>query len=1209
MPEEYEGQHLQTSKSLCNPAHSDMKDLIPLILYLSSNNMSFNMNDYHIIDGMDRFHWNVGELIEEDQLIMGVLRLCGLDNMEVMMHLLSLNEVTAQAITERLFAAAVRTESLEVIEAMLQAGIDTEMTFPGGFDEAAYQEMYVTALEFVAAHYSPKDFLKIARLFSLHNASLGQSGRESSALELAVMRHNEELVRFLVERESRISSELVKCCLNRAGNFAIARICLDLCDEINESMEFGYYQQGIRRWCSNIDPQGHCTLLGVVAMQGNTTKATMMVQHLLTRGANVDALQDLPQVGNVGTFDLAQVPFVTALGIAAADGDVPLMTIIIEAGAKVGREGSYIPYCLPPLALALFFDYRDAAELLVDWGASAENIDSFCRPREGAKSLFRQALARKNFWLCRFLLRNGYKVGEKEALANFYSADLRAMIRANDAESIQKLLQNHLLGEDSLCWISYGLVAAIDRGNCHIISLLLEARAAPDFRLIFSIGNLETAVYLDQIGLLQKLLQTNGQWILTTAIMSEKEMLVEILLQRWADYSSNSPPANTSQLGTLVKLDGGPRSFYDSEDVCYKDFVRPGRLCTTPLEAALCRGNFRLAGTLLVRGAIVKESEINALVWNAIKSDDLSRTIEFLNEVCAIQDLPTAPTAISMAISGNKVLLHLLLDSGLGVVGNPYEFSNVDPFILSKDGSENYFMMTGRDDLMMTGRDDLLMAGWWNWSHMEAPRTRCGIESKKSSISILEKAVSKSDEYSFRALLRLGVWTPEELGQALAESLEHGRKEYTSVLVKYGARLDGRGLQQTYLNLQINRTDVQSVKYLISAGCRLDYIFGSKMSSLQTAIIHQDIALVKILLAAGDVVKKVPEILKFAVERENEVIVEMLIAAGADVNDTKSLGYTSLHIAVKIKNPNLVQRLLDAGANVNGEPGLRQNNTPFQLAVMLGHHDIMKMLFLAGADINKPARVDGRTALHIAVSTKDIPLLKWLIGIGADVNVSLGFSYEATPFQLAVQEGHHEIMKLLRLAGADVNGPATSGQQTALQFAVKKEDIQLTQWLIEIGADVNGAAGPSSGRTALQYAVLQGNLELVDILLENGANVNQSPADGSGATALQFAAIQGYIGIAQKLIDRGANINATRGRLYGRTALEGAAEHGRIDMLQLLLSGGVFGESEGRREVIRAVKLAVKNGRHAASRFLKTSIGWNDSDIECYKQELFDYEE
>ncbi|KAJ5856264.1 uncharacterized protein N7529_010208 [Penicillium soppii] len=251
-----------------------------------------------------------------------------------------------------------------------------------------------------------------------------------------------------------------------------------------------------------------------------------------------------------------------------------------------------------------------------------------------------------------------------------------------------------------------------------------------------------------------------------------------------------------------------------------------------------------------------------------------------------------------------------------------------------------------------------------------------------------------------------------------------------------------------------------------------------------------------------------------------------------------------------------------------------------------------------------------KMALCEAIEYEQMALVDILLTAGVHLDEVVAPAQVSAFFQIAVKQSHHKLMDMLLLAGADVNTPATSRDMgTALQIAVEKENLQLTQWLLEIGANVNGAPWRDSGRTALQAAVLQGNLELVNKLLDMGADVNQSPADSSGATALQLAAIRGYIRIAQQLIGRGANINASRGHHFGRTALEGAAEHGRTDMLQLLLNGGSFLEGEGRRELIRAVKLAMKNERHAISRYLKSFIDWNDSDNECYQKEVFDQEE
>ncbi|KAH9211437.1 hypothetical protein DL95DRAFT_511072 [Leptodontidium sp. 2 PMI_412] len=126
------------------------------------------------------------------------------------------------------------------------------------------------------------------------------------------------------------------------------------------------------------------------------------------------------------------------------------------------------------------------------------------------------------------------------------------------------------------------------------------------------------------------------------------------------------------------------------------------------------------------------------------------------------------------------------------------------------------------------------------------------------------------------------------------------------------------------------------------------------------------------------------------------------------------------------------------------------------------------------------------------------------------------------------------------------------------------------------------------------------------MLLEAGADVNAPPAYQGGATAIQIAAIQGYLGIARKLLEVGANVNAARASFHGRTALEGAAENGRIDMLHLLLGGGTLIEGRGRRQYIRAVKLAETNGHNAAAKLLKSYSCWTELDSLQYDQEYIE---
>ncbi|PWY95565.1 hypothetical protein BO94DRAFT_130095 [Aspergillus sclerotioniger CBS 115572] len=126
-----------------------------------------------------------------------------------------------------------------------------------------------------------------------------------------------------------------------------------------------------------------------------------------------------------------------------------------------------------------------------------------------------------------------------------------------------------------------------------------------------------------------------------------------------------------------------------------------------------------------------------------------------------------------------------------------------------------------------------------------------------------------------------------------------------------------------------------------------------------------------------------------------------------------------------------------------------------------------------------------------------------------------------------------------------------------------------------------------AGQFVIVQALLQsalaahkGDIDLINKLLERGADVNNGPAAYGGITALQFAVLSGLLGVTRKLLGVGAKVNVRRAQKYGRTASEDAAEHGRIDMKRSL--------KKDRKQFIRAIKLAERNGHLAASLLLKT---------------------
>jgi len=171
-------------------------------------------------------------------------------------------------------------------------------------------------------------------------------------------------------------------------------------------------------------------------------------------------------------------------------------------------------------------------------------------------------------------------------------------------------------------------------------------------------------------------------------------------------------------------------------------------------------------------------------------------------------------------------------------------------------------------------------------------------------------------------------------------------------------------------------------------------------------------------------------------------------------------------------------------------------------------------------------------------------------------------------------------------------------------------------------------------RTPLQRAVEKGELSIIRLLLAASAKVNAPPAHERGATALQIAAIQGYLGIAKLLLEPDwyvhapvaarktirsqlirdislpndshtcktpmtidkADVNAPRASKQGRTALEGASEHGRIDMIELLLHHGAKTTGTGRRQFVRSIKFAEREGHFVAAGLLRKCREWTAED-------------
>ena len=146
--------------------------------------------------------------------------------------------------------------------------------------------------------------------------------------------------------------------------------------------------------------------------------------------------------------------------------------------------------------------------------------------------------------------------------------------------------------------------------------------------------------------------------------------------------------------------------------------------------------------------------------------------------------------------------------------------------------------------------------------------------------------------------------------------------------------------------------------------------------------------------------------------------IQLLLDHGADVDfKLANSDETPLHLAALAQHVTAVQKLLEYGADVNNHT--KYGWTPIHFASREGNFEGVRLLVRYGANVNDMDEA-GWTGLHWASMRGNLETTRTLLECGADVHARAGSSItHFTPFSLASQYRHHDVVQLLLEHGAE----------------------------------------------------------------------------------------------------------------------------------------------------------------------------------------------